>query len=276
MGTGVAFDDDGDAVVVGRTFSDDFIFEVTSINALPGESQINLGNGLGPSDGFVSWIAGQGTLVYFSSYLGGTANDIVTGVAIDKPASHDLYNILVAGSTNSPDFPFTSSGVVQPHCGTDGNCNGGQDDAFVTEINNTRDIFVPTYSTYLGGSSEDDAYSIAADSAGNAYVTGQTTSGDFILQNPFQGMLKGTQNAFVSKLNPTGTALVFSTYLGGSRIDRGLGLTIDRNLAVYVTGSTNSTDFPTLNATQSAIGGGNDAFISVFDPAGTALTFSSF
>jgi hypothetical protein len=275
IGTAVTFDGTGNAIVVGQTFSDDFVFQVTSVNSLPGESQINLGNGTGPSDGFIVWVAGQGTFVYFSSYLGGTASDLATGVAIDNPGSPN-YNIYISGGTNSPDFPFTNPNVVQPRCGTDGSCNGGQDDAFVTEVNETAVVFTPVYSTYLGGSGKDDALSIAADSASNAYVTGQTASPDFKLASPYQATLNGTQNAFVSKLNPTGTALVFSTYLGGSGSDAGLGLAIDGSNNIYITGRTTSTDFPLQFPTQSTIGGGNDAFVSVLNPSGSTLTFSTF
>lgn len=275
IGTAVAFDDAGDAIVVGQTFSDDFILPVTSLNSLPGESQINLGNGLGPSDGFIVWVAGSGTYVYFSSYLGGTGSDMATGVALDNPSQPD-YNILIAGSTNSVDFPFTNSGVVQPRCGTDGNCNGGLDDAFITKVNNTSDLFTPVYSTYLGGSATDDALSLAADSLGAAYITGVTNSPDFKIANPLQSTLNGTQNAFISKLNSDGTALVFSTYLGGSGSDAGLGLAIDGDANIYVTGRTTSPDFPLQFPTQETIGGRSDAFVSVLSSGGGSLTFSTY
>lgn len=263
--------------IAGETTSPDF----ASCFPLGNDSQINMGHGSGPSDGFVTKLAESFGELWFSTFLGGSNQDFAAGIALDKPASVET-NIYITGGTNSPDF-YTTPGAFQPTCGTDGKCNGGQDDAFVTVLctyaaEPCNANVAPNYvhSTFLGGSGKDDAYSIAADMSGNAYLTGQTSSSDFKLQNPFQGALKGAQNGFVSKMNPAGTALVFSTYLGGSKMDAGLGIAIDPSTNVYVTGRTNSPDFPLFSPTQSTIGGGNDAFISAFNLGGNALTFSTF
>jgi hypothetical protein len=279
-GLGITFDGNGYVFIVGQTTSQLF----PNFFPLPNESQLNLGNGSSAADGFVTELSPGLAVPVFSTYLGGGSQDFATGVAIDNPDSQTgVFNIYVSGGTVSPDFP-TTPGVIQPTCGTDGQCNNGQDDAFVTVICNyigptcNSDGLTPlyVYSTFLGGSGKDDAVSVAADSASNAYITGQTSSANFKLQSPLQGRLMGAQNAFVSKLNPTGTALVFSTYLGGSGTDAALGVAIDSDDNVYVTGRTNSPDFPLQYPTQGTIGGGNDAFISALNPSGSALTFSTF
>ena len=138
-----------------------------------------------------------------------------------------------------------------------------------------------SYSTYLGGKSGDDGYGIAVDSAGNAYIIGDTISNNFPTKNPLQPRLGSQQqyDAFVAKLNPTGTALVYSTYLGGNGFDRGEGIAVDSAGNAYVTGATYSTDFPTKNAFQSANGGtGNlgDVFMTKLNATGSALLYSTY
>ena len=135
-----------------------------------------------------------------------------------------------------------------------------------------------TYSTYLGGSGADQGNGIAADSAGNAYITGQTASTDFPTMNPLQPFNGGGANgtAFVAKINATGSALVYSTYLGGSGGDYGAGIAVDGAGDAYVAGGTASTDFPTKNPLQPANGGGSDAFVAEINPAGSALVYSTY
>src|SRR5438876_470157 len=134
------------------------------------------------------------------------------------------------------------------------------------------------YSTYLGGSSFDVAVGIAVDAAGNAYVTGDTFSSNFpTTAGAFQTTLDGFLAAFVTKLNPTGSALVYSTYLGGSAFDEGLGIAVDAAGNAYVTGDTTSTDFPTTTgAFQATAGGALDAFVPKIDVSGTALVYSTY
>ena len=153
------------------------------------------------------------------------------------------------GHTHSTDFP-TTTGAFQTTYG------GGNGDAFVTKLNPTGTALV--YSTYLGGTGNDYGYGIAVDTAGNAYVTGYTASTDFpttpgAFQTTYGG---GNDDAFVTKLNPTGTALVYSTYLGGTDSDIGNGIAVDTAGNAYVTGYTASTDFPTTpGAFQTTFGG---------------------
>jgi hypothetical protein len=135
---------------------------------------------------------------------------------------------------------------------------------------------VLSYSTYLGGSGQDEGYGIAVDGAGNAYVTGSTTSNRFPTKNPLQNKNGGGQDAFITKMSTDGTALVYSTYLGGSGDDVGLGIAVDSTGNAYVTGRTGSTNFPTKNAYQTTYGGGEDVFITELNAAGSALVYSTY
>jgi hypothetical protein len=145
----------------------------------------------------------------------------------------------------------------------------------VTKLNPTCSGLV--YSTYLGGTGDDEGIGIAVDSAGNAYLTGltrltniPTTLGAFQTAAPSGG------DAFVTKLNPTGSGLLYSTYLGGSDFDEGIGIAVDNLGNTYVTGYTLSTNFPTANAIQATLGGPFDAFVTAANPLGSGLVYSSY
>src|SRR5262249_9745004 len=148
----------------------------------------------------------------------------------------------IVGYTDSTDFPV-SAGAVRT-------ATAGSVDVFVTKLSAAGSSIL--YSTYLGGSSDDRGYSIAVDSSGNAYVTGYTSSANFPIASPAQSTNAGGRDAFASKLNPSGTAFVYSTYLGGSGTDSGNGIAIDAGGAAYITGSTTSTNFPVAGAAQSS------------------------
>jgi len=259
VANGLALDSGGDAYVVGSTTSTDFPPQ----NPLPSET----------GDGFVTKLNPSGNALVYSTYLGGGAGDFAGAVAVDGSG-----NAYVTGGTKNPGF-ITTSGVFQPKCGTDagGTCNGGLYDAFVAVINPSGSNFV--YSTFLGGESNDKGLGIAVDSAGDAYVTGVTSSTKFPLQSPLQPSFGGgtlPSDAFVTELNPTGAQLLYSTYLGGSGDDSGLAIAVDSNKNAYVTGVTGSTNFPTANPTQAQNNGENDAFISEISAGGSALTFSTY
>jgi len=197
----------------------------------------------------------------YSTYLGGSDRDIGAGIAIDTAG-----NMYVAGGTSSTDFP--TANPLQAGA-------SGSGDAFVAKLNAAGSALV--YSTYLGGSDDDGASGISVDSAGNVYVTGQTTSTDFPTANPIQASFGGgIGDAFVAKLNATGSALVYSTYLGGSGRDDAGGIAVDTADNAYVTGRTESTDFPTVIPIQPANAGDGDAFITKLNAAGTALVYSTY
>lgn len=273
VATGINIDLQGNAWIVGWTSSTPNPpsgFPITG-NAL--QKQL-----AGGTDAFMIQIA-QSTQFIYCSYLGGSQQDFASALAIDDPYSNsEQYNVYITGGTNSPDFPTTPF-ALQKQCGTDGQCNGGKDDAFVTAISFSPGTYSYKYSTFLGGENADDGYGVAADSNGDAYVTGQTSSIQFpTTAGAYQNSIRGSQNAFVTEVNPEGTSLAYSTYLGGSAKDAGLAIAVDGSNNIYVTGRTLSPDFPTLNATQSVIGGRQDAFVSAFALVNNTpmLAFSTF
>ncbi|MGB8788955.1 MAG: SBBP repeat-containing protein [Candidatus Acidiferrales bacterium] len=205
-------------------------------------------------------------VLVYSTFLGGTTSDSANAIAIDPQD-----NAYLTGETSSIDFP-TTTGVLQSSL-------HGTKNAFVTKLNPAGTALL--YSTYLGGPGNGDAgFAIAFDSAGDAYVTGQTTSSTFPAVNAFQSTLKSTAgDAFVAELNPTGTALLFSTYLGGSGAagDLATGIAVDSTGAAYVTGQTSSIDFPVQTPIQkSLINAVSAAFVTKFSAGGTPLVYSTY
>jgi hypothetical protein len=199
--------------------------------------------------------------LYYSTYLGGGGTDRSNAIAVDSAGA-----AYVTGYTDSTNFPVTA-GVVKP-------ASGGSVDAFVTKLNAAGNAIV--YSTYLGGAGDDRGFSIAVDGSGNAYVTGYTGSSNFPLAGPLQSTFGGSKDAFVTKLNSTGTALVYSTYLGGSADDRGNGIAIDTAGSAYITGSTASSNFPLSGPFQAALGGQQDGFVAKLNSTGSALVYSTY
>ena len=197
----------------------------------------------------------------FSTYLGGTGSEDGSGIAVDAQG-----NIYVAGSTASPNFPLLNP--YQPKYG------GGPWDAFVTKFDPTGTSLL--YSTYLGGSGDDRGYTIALDSAGNAYVSGVTTSTDFPLASPIQPVHGGVLDAYLSKLSPDGSTLLYSTYLGGSGNDYAGKVALDSAGNIYLTCEVYSTNFPTFKAIQPTLSGSADATITKLNPSGSALIYSTY
>jgi hypothetical protein len=210
--------------------------------------------------------------IQYSTFLGGKGDENFWGnvwsggIAVDAAGS-----AYVVGSTTSPNFPVTG-GALQPAFK-----DGGMD-VFVAKLNPAGSALV--YSTYLGGRGFEMGMGIAIDRPGNAYVTGLTNSDNFpivsALQPTFGG---GAEDAFVTKLNPTGSGLVYSTYLGGSGAGWGesaYAIDVDSAGQAYVTGVTNSPDFPLVNAFQSTVGGLTDVFVAKLKPTGAGLVYSTF
>ena len=212
----------------------------------------------------------------YSTYLGGSGPDVAYGIAVDSSG-----NAYITGSTSSVNFPIVSA--EQP-------TYAGNGDAFVVKLNATGSGIL--YSTYLGGSGPDTGFAIAIDSSGDAYVAGSTSSVAFPTVNAFQLVYGGpgaTQtgyvpqsNGFIAKLNPQGNKLLYSSYLGGSTSPGGRpadsiqAIAIDSSGAAYVTGSEQSTDFPTVNPLQIGNNGASDAFVTKVNPSGNALDYSTF
>ena len=279
-GYALALDSAGNVWVAGDTFSSDFHPNSTATTVL--YNNFNHGGTVTPpfDDGFVVEIAAAGTAPFmYSTYLGGSQEDQVNGIAIDK--SNNLY---VAGETYSSDFP-SSNGSYQSTCGSDTKCNANAGvvyaDAFVTKL--AAGGASVDYSTYVGGSSSDYAFAIAVDGTGDAFITGETTNGDTttapaVAYPTTSGAFSTTynsaasSNAFVTELNPAGSSLVYSTFLGGSTQDFAGSIAVDKFGNAYVTGPTSSTDFPiTPNAFQTKLNttgqsGHSDAFVTQITP----------
>jgi len=198
----------------------------------------------------------------YGTYLGGTGMDRATGVATDARGATYL-----TGLTASPDFPTQAALQV----GYDGGYAG---DAFVTKLSPDGSRLV--YSTYLGGTGDDAGAGIAVDRAGDVYVVGSTTSTDFPTKNALQASNGGGRDAFVAELTPSGSALLWSTYLGGTGDDYGNALALDTNGAPVVVGTTGSPTFPTKNALQGSPKNGRDAFVTKFAADGSALLWSTY
>jgi len=250
---GIAVDAGGNAYVAGSTKS-------TTFPTTTGAFQTTLG---GNFDAFVTKLSSAGSSLIYSTFLGGSAEDDAFAIALD--ASGNAY---LSGDTISAHFP-TTAGAFQKTL-------GGNFDAFAAKLNADGSALI--YSTYLGGSTEDEGFGIAVDAAGNAYLTGDASSADFpTTPGAFQTTIGGGFDAFVTELNTSGTALVYSTYLGGSLDDFGISVVVDSGGNAYLAGDTTSTDFPTTpDAFQTALGGGNDNFITEVNTDGTALVHSSY
>jgi hypothetical protein len=252
LGLGIAVDASGSTYVTGSAESRDF---PTTSGAFQTTSR-------GFTDAFVSKLNAAGSALVYSTYLGGDGSDGGNAIAVD--ASGNAY---VTGGTGSSNFP-TTPGAFQT--------TGRNFDAFVTKLNVRGSA--PLYSTYLGGSDNDQGSGIAVDASGNAFVTGYTVSSDFpTTPGTFQTTFGGDWDVFVSKMNATGSTLLYSTYMGGSNLDYPGGIAVDASGNAYVTGDTGSSDFPvTTGAFQTTLGGSSDAFVTKFNATGSALLYSTY
>ena len=197
----------------------------------------------------------------YSSYFGGSSFDEALGIAADSGG-----NTYFVGYTASTLFPTFSP--QQPTHG------GGSYDAFVVKLDPTGTSIV--YSTYLGGNGADMAYAVACDAFGNAYVVGLTTSSNFPVVSALQPTLGGAQDAFVTKLNATGSAIAYSTYLGGSLDDYAKGIAVSGAGAAYLVGTTFSANFPRATPLQATLNGAYDAFAAQIAPGGASLVYSTY
>ena len=253
-GLSIAVDTEGNAYVTGVTYSTDFL-------KVAGVIQPRCNADPACAEAFVAKLNATGSALLYATYIGGKKRnpgfgfikaDRGTGIAVDATG-----NAYVTGFTSSLEFP-TIPGAFQAACQTNsiGHCN----DAFVVKLNPTGSALV--YSTYFGGDSSDGASAIAVDTTGNVYFAGYTGSSDLpTTRDAFQPACSGPSDscnydAFVTKLNAAGSELVYSTYLGGIANDSTSDIAIDTSGNAYVTGGTDSLDFPTENALQPTRGGG--------------------
>lgn len=249
---GAALDNEGNTFVTGYTSSLNFPIKNALQSTLKGTANI-----------FVSKIKKGGKELEYSTYLGGSATDFGTGLALDK---HN--NVYLTGYTNSKDFPVKNA--FQPSL-------AGIQNGFVTKLNQHGNEIL--YSTYLGGSSTDAANGIAVDVSGSAYVTGATNSVNFPLKNAIQLTLQGQTDAFITKLSPAGNSLIYSTYLGGSKEDAGSAIALGVDGSAFITGYTYSPDMPVINAFQPQLNnqqGLRDAFVAKLNSAGDGIDYCTY
>ncbi|HEU5239565.1 MAG TPA: SBBP repeat-containing protein, partial [Pyrinomonadaceae bacterium] len=256
-GSSIALDNNGNLFVTGVTSSTNF---PTHGPAYP--------NNKGLSDIFVTKIDGATGNIIYSTYVGGSGMDRADGLAVD--INGNAYVVGRVGDT-STDFPTTAGALAATY-------RGGDFDGVVFKLNAAGDGLV--YSTFLGGEDNDSAEGIAVDQSGNAYITGGTRSNGFpTTASGFQSFRAGDTDAFLTKMNPAGSAVIYSTMLGGSATDRGSGVVVDTNGDAYIAGYSASVDFPTQNAFQVFSGGSFDAFVAKIDTTANgsaSLLFSTY
>jgi hypothetical protein len=258
-GSAIAIDGSGNAYVTGYTFSSDYDIK-------PGAFQTTFG---GKVNVFVTKLNSTGTALMYSTFIGGSDDDYAYAMVIDGSG-----NAYITGNTASTDFNITPGAFQTTYGG--GDYGGGDYDVFVTKLNSTGSDLL--HSTYIGGGYSDDAYAIAIDASGNAYITGVTESDNFYISpGAFQTNYAGNYDVFVTKLNSTGSKIMYSTFIGGSEWDEGRAIAIDGSGNAYITGFTKSTDYDITQGTlQSSNGGGYDVFVTKLNSTGSALLYSTY
>jgi hypothetical protein len=271
--TGVATDHDGNTLVAGFTLSEDF----------PAKGSGPRGHA-GIPDAFVTKVDPEKGRIVWSTQLGGVDMDAATAVTVDRDD-----NVYVVGRTGSPDFP-TAGGLRH---GLNGRSCTGEPchDAFVTKLSSSGRI---VWSTYFGGTRNEEAMGVAVDQERSVYVTGVTDSFNLPVKSAFQDSFQSRcpadlpcpYDAFVAKIAPGGDRLVYSTYLGGDAGDTARGIDVDRDGSAYVAGSTASPDFPTVKPFQATMEGKRcgpppgepcrQAFLTKLSPNGSTASYSSY
>ena len=250
VGHGIAVDAAGNAYVTGSTTSSNF----PTVSGFDNSSN-------GFDDVFITKINSSGSALIYSTYLGGSNVEVGEAIAVDSAG-----NAHVTGLTFSPDFP-TANAID--------NALADSTDAFVVKLNASGSVLA--YSTYLGGSNDDFGDDITVDSAGNAYVTGRTSSTDFPTSNPFDNALAGLTDVFVTKLNASGSILVYSTYLGGINNESDADIAVDLDGNAYVALETSSPDLTTsVDAFDHNLDGSQDAFVAKLNATGSALIYATY
>jgi hypothetical protein len=256
-GFGIVIDSTGNAYITGRTQSTDF---PTTAGAF--DTTFNGAS----NDAFITKLNAAGSSLVFSTYVGGSSDDQGREIAVDSAG-----NTYITGLTMSSNFPKTTGAYD-----TTFNGGAGLRDAFVAKLNASGSSL--DYGTFLGGNAHDAGVAITVDSAGNAYVTGETESFDFPnTTGAFDNNKSGHRDAWVTKLNPSGSSLVYSTFFGGSLSESGEDIVVDSAGCAYLTGLTGSNDLPnTTGAYDTSYNGNNDGYVAKFNAAGSALVFSTY
>ena len=261
-GFGIALDGDGNVLIAGTTMSADFPTVAAHQSQIAGPGSV-----LG-SDSFVSKLSPDGSALVYSTYLGGTGLELGGAIDVDRDG-----NAFLVASTTSTDLP-----TVNPFQAEPGSTEGFAPDGMVAKLDPSgRASFV----SYLGGSAEDWGFAVAADGAGNAWITGMTHSDDFPLAGrPLQGGKRGASDGFLARVHSAGRTLLYSSYIGGTNDDSGRDVDVDSGGNVYLTGSTGSPDFPvsddgTADLAEEGVRG-QDVFVAKFEPNATEIEYSAF
>lgn len=253
LGYGIAVDDTGYIYVTGVTTSDDFPTKAGDIDTTHGGRDV-----------VIAKLRSTGDSLVFTVLLGGSDDDEGKDIFVDHAGC-----IYVAGVSLSDDFPTTNGAF-------DAIYNGSRD-VILVKLDPSGSLL--EYATFLGGNNSDWGKGLAVDDLGCAFVTGYTNSQDFpATEGAFDSSYNGGNwDAFVAKINASGSALEYATFLGGANVDDGHGIALDASGHAYVTGNTASSDFPTTaDAYDTTHNGGHDVFVARFDPMGDVLGYSSF
>ncbi len=257
LGSSIAVDSSNNIYIAGTTSSTNFPLHGAAFGVKAGLADI-----------FVTKIDAAGANILYSTYVGGSGQDRGDGIAIDTSGNAYVVGRVDSSSFNFPTTPGSFAATYR----------GGDFDGVVFKLNAQGNALA--YSGFLGGEENDSTEGVTVDSAGNAYVTGGTKSIGFPTSvSAYQPTRAGDTDAFLAKINPAGSALLYSTYLGGSGTDRGSGVVIDSSGNAYVAGFTSASDFPTADAFQNSFGGSFDAFVAKFDTNGSgasSLLFCSY
>jgi hypothetical protein len=255
-GIGIAVDSAGSAIVTGNTLSIDF--PVTPGVLRPSYAKY--------TETFVAKLNAKGNALLFSTYLGGSGTDEASGISVDESG-----NIYITGKTNSTDLPTTQGAFQRSYSGI-------ALDVFVAKINPAGNALL--FSTYIGSGGYEATSSICLDREGNSFITGTTYSQTFpTTSGAFQRTIKGSDEIFVAKLNPSGSALIYSTFIGGRGSDQGARIKVDSAGNVLLTGSTSSSDFPVTTGsfqTLKGLGDTEDAFVTKLNSDGSRLLYASY
>ncbi len=248
----MAIDSAGNIYLAGWTTSADLPVTANAV-----QSRLS-----GNRDGFIIKLNPGGRAILYGSYIGGSLDDTAQSVAVDASG-----NIYIGGWTASPNFP-----VLNPLQSSHG---GGVTDGFVLKL--SADGATTLYSTYLGGNGDDDLQKLLVDGSGSVYLAGSTAARNFPTSSAFSPVYRGgTSDGFVTRLAPTGTSIIYSTFIGGSQSDSIGSIALDNSGNIYATGTTNSSDFPVISAFQSSAQGDFDCFVTKLSATGQSLIFSTF
>ncbi len=246
-----AIDNSGKVYLLGQTTSSDLPTANAYCDSLSHS---------GIRDVFIARFSSSGNSLEYCTYLGGTDHDYPLAIAADNSG-----NAYITGYTDSDDFPMVNAYD---------DSYGDNYDGFVAKL--SIDSQALLFSTYLGGTGNDYGRDIDIDNSGNIYITGNTTSTDFPICSAYNSSHNGSHDVFLSKMTPGGDSLHYSTFLGGSGADEAYGLVVNESGYAYISGNTNSSDFPTVDAYDDNVNGNYDIFISVFSPDASYLDFSSY